>query len=75
MARDRHGRVVLSEAAAFEKLQQAMKHAIEASTEIGVRRQDKRWAQMGMIFEKLNAQVSALYSRAQLDAVVGRSLN
>lgn len=67
-------RAETGETPAFQKLLLALGHAEEACTEIGVRRQDKRWSFIGIALGKIRQQVTALYTGAQHRAVQGRRL-
>lgn len=66
----RHGRVVGSETDAFEKLQMSMRHAVEACTEIGVRRGDDRWAQLAITFETVGKTAESLFISSQAKLIL-----
>ena len=70
MARD--PKIVGSEAGAWDKLQAGLRTAIEAATEISVRRDDNRWATISRMLEKLLQQVGKLYLSARAGSVQGR---
>ena len=70
MARD--PKSVGSEAGAWEKLQGGLRTAIEAATEISVRRDDNRWATISRMLEKLLQQVGKLYLSARAGSAQGR---
>lgn len=70
MSRNYH-KVAGAESEAFKKLTGGLKHCIEAATELGVRRQDRRWSEIALTFEKLLTATEALWIKAQSNAVQG----
>ena len=66
LIRRRAERVVGSENEAFAKLIQACRHAQEAAREIGVRRTDDRWAQIGLAFEGVEQTARKLFEAGKL---------
>ena len=52
------------EAQAFQKIHQGLCYCIEGCVELDVYRCDRRWAIIGLTFEKLLKTVGELYHRA-----------
>lgn len=52
MARRDQSRVAGGERAAYEKLEQSLRHGIEAATELGVLQSNPLWAQVAALFEQ-----------------------
>lgn len=64
MSRD--AKIVGSEQAAFEKLIAALRHATEASREIGLRRGEDGWGELGIVFERVERTARQLYAARKL---------
>ena len=61
-------KIVGGEQAAFEKLIAALRHATEASVEIGARRGDDGWGRMGILFEQIERKARELYTARRVRA-------
>ena len=70
MARDAIS-LALGENAAFKKLEQGLKWAIEGATEISTLRSDPRWAAISLTLEKVLDNSGKLANNAAKGAVKG----
>lgn len=74
MSEHGHGRVREhsrgSEAAAFEKLKQGLRYAIEASTELGVLRGQREFMLVAITIEKVLAAVTQLSLKGRIDRII-----
>lgn len=56
------------ESAAFEKLTQGLRHAMEAASEISVLRSDPRWGQIGILLQQMLKKTNDLFMKRRIDA-------
>jgi hypothetical protein len=66
--------IALGESAAFQKLTQGLRHAIEGATEISTLRSDPNWMIVALQYEKLLKVSNEMFSNATRRAVQGRRL-
>jgi len=67
--------IALGESAAFQKLTQGLRHAIEAAVEISTLRSDPNWMQVSLLMEKTLSNVQNMHNNAAMRAVKGRRFN
>ena len=72
MAKDQIS-LALDENTAFSKLEEGLKHAIEASVEIGVYRSDDNWTHIGRLLEQALHTTMKMRNKS-MDKIVGSIL-